>query len=79
MKYFTFEVVIEKEPEDEGYFAYSPTLPGCFSNGRTIEEAKHQFRDALQLHLSSLLAHGFPIPQNENLVHVSELTVGIPE
>ncbi len=79
MKYYTFEVVIEKEPEDEGYFAYSPTIPGCFSNGRTIEETKLYFRDALQLHLSSLLAHGLPIPQNENLVHVSELTVGIPE
>ena len=38
MKFYSFQIVIEKEPEDEGYYAYSPTLPGCFSNGRTIEE-----------------------------------------
>jgi hypothetical protein len=31
MRYFTFAILIEKEPGDEGYFAYSPTLPGCFS------------------------------------------------
>ena len=37
MKYYSFEIAVEKEREDEGYSAYSPTLPGCFSNGRTIE------------------------------------------
>ena len=78
MKFYTFEIVVEKEPEDEGYLAYSPTLPGCFSNGKTIEEARRNIREAVQQHIESLLAHGQPIPQNENLVHVEELTVGIP-
>ena len=57
MRFFNFEILIEKEPEDEGYFAYSPTLPGCFSNGRTIEEAKQNIRSAVQLHVESFLAH----------------------
>ncbi len=70
--------MIEKEPEDEGYSAYSPSLPGCFSNGRTVEEAKGNIRDAIQQHLQSLLAHGQPIPQSEKRVHVEELTVGAP-
>lgn len=39
VRLYSFQIVIEKEPEDEGYFAYSPTVPGCFSNGRTIEDA----------------------------------------
>ena len=78
MRYFTFEILIEKEPEDEGYLAYSPTLPGCFSNGLTIEETKRNMREAIQQHLELLLAHGDPIPQNEQLVHVEELTVAVP-
>ena len=78
MRYFTFEIVIEKEPEDEGYLAFSPTLPGCFSNGKTIEQAKRNMREAIQQHLESLLEHGDPIPQNEHLVHVEELTVAVP-
>ena len=57
---------------------YSPTLPGCFSNGKTIEEAKRNVRDAVQQHLQSLLLHNQPIPQNEKLVHVEELTVAMP-
>jgi hypothetical protein len=36
MKFYSFQIIIEKEPEDEGYFAYTPTVPGCFSNGKTI-------------------------------------------
>jgi predicted RNase H-like HicB family nuclease len=78
MKFYTFEIVIEKEPEDDGYAAYSPTLPGCFSNGKTIEEAKQNIREAIRLHIESLLAYGQPIPQNARLVPVEELTVGIP-
>jgi len=76
--YYTFEIVIEKEAEDEGYSAYSPGLPGCFSNGRTVEEAKRNIRDAIEQHLQSLLAHGQPIPQSEKRVHVEELTVAVP-
>ena len=58
MKYYTFEIVLEKEPEDPGYYAYSPTLPGCFSNGKTVEEATANMRDAIRQHVESLLAHG---------------------
>jgi len=78
MKYYTFEIVVEKEAEDEGYMAYSPTLPGCLSNGKTIEDAKRNIREAIQQHLQFLLAHGQSVPQNEKLVHVEELTVAVP-
>lgn len=78
MRFFNFEIVIEREAEDESYSAYSPTLPGCFSNGKTIEEAKRNIREAIQQHVATLLAHEQPVPQNERLVHVEELTVGVP-
>ena len=78
MRYYSFEIVIEKEPEDEGYYAYSPTLPGCFGNGSTIEAARSSMRAAVQQHIESLMEHGDPIPQNDRLVYVEELTVGVP-
>jgi antitoxin HicB len=78
MRFYNFEIVIEKEAEDEGYSAYSPSLPGCFSNGRTIEETKRNMREAIQQHIASLIAHGEPVPQNERLVHVEELSIGLP-
>lgn len=77
MKFFTFEIIIEKEEEDEGYFAYSPSLAGCFSNGKTIEEAKKNIREALQQHIAAMQEHAIPIPQKERIVHVEELSIGL--
>jgi predicted RNase H-like HicB family nuclease len=78
MRFFNFEIVIEKEAEDEGYFAWSPNLPGCASNGRTIEEARQRMREAVTVHVAALLEHGEPVPQNEHHVHVEELAIGVP-
>lgn len=79
MRFYSFQIVIEKEPEDEGYLAYTPNVPGCFSNGKTIEETKRNIREAIKQHLSSLLDHGQPVPQDDRLVHVEELTVAVPD
>jgi predicted RNase H-like HicB family nuclease len=62
MRFYSFQIVIEKEPDDQGYYAYSPTLPGCFSNGRTVDEAKRNIREAIPQHLAALLAHAQQIP-----------------
>jgi predicted RNase H-like HicB family nuclease len=78
MKFYSFQIIVEKEPEDEGYYAYTPTLQGCFSNGKTIEEASKNMREAIEQHLSALISHDQPVPQNEAIVHVEELSIGVP-
>jgi predicted RNase H-like HicB family nuclease len=79
LKYYSFQIIIEKELEDSDYMAFSPTVPGCFSNGNTIEEANRNIREAIEQHLESLLAHSRVVPQHEQLVHVEELSAGVPE
>ncbi|MBC7234065.1 MAG: type II toxin-antitoxin system HicB family antitoxin [Chloroflexi bacterium] len=45
-----FKVVLE--PSDEGGFTvYVPALPGCISEGETIEEALENIREAIELYL----------------------------
>ena len=40
------------EPSDEGgYTVYVPSLPGCISEGDTLEEARQNIREAIQLYL----------------------------
>jgi len=79
VRFYSFQVVIEKEAEDEGYYAYSPTLPGCFSNGKTLEEARLNIRQAIEQHVESLRANAQAIPQNDRVVHVEEFSVGVPD
>jgi predicted RNase H-like HicB family nuclease len=47
VKFYSFEILIEKEPEDEGYLAYRPTLPGCVGDGLSIEGARRNIREAI--------------------------------
>jgi len=45
-----FKVVLE--PSDEGGFTvYIPSLPGCISEGETVEEALQNIREAAELYL----------------------------
>ena len=63
MTRYTFPVVIEKD--EDGYFAYCPTLQGCYTQGDTYEEALANIRDAIQLHIEDRLETGESIPEVE--------------
>ncbi|MBW4688271.1 MAG: type II toxin-antitoxin system HicB family antitoxin [Komarekiella atlantica HA4396-MV6] len=43
------------EPSDEGGYTVSvPSLPGCISEGETIEEALENIQEAMELYLEPL-------------------------
>ncbi|MDL0089984.1 type II toxin-antitoxin system HicB family antitoxin [Campylobacter gastrosuis] len=44
--------IIEKD--ENGYFAYVPSLQGCVSQGKTYEEALTNIKEASELYLESL-------------------------
>ncbi len=40
------------EPSEEGgYTIYAPSLPGCISEGETVEDALTNIREAIELYL----------------------------
>ena len=43
-----YKVVIKKDLEDGGYNVSCPALPGCHSQGDTVEEARENIKDAIQ-------------------------------
>jgi predicted RNase H-like HicB family nuclease len=43
------------EPSDEGgYTAYVPALPGCISEGDSVEEAMTNSREAIELYVEPI-------------------------
>jgi predicted RNase H-like HicB family nuclease len=56
-----FTVIIEREPEGS-YLVTVPALPGCYTEGRTLEEAREMAADAIRAYCASLIKHGEPIP-----------------
>ncbi len=49
MPVYRISVVIEKD--EDGYFAYSPELQGCYTQGGTYEEVLENIKDAIKLHI----------------------------
>jgi predicted RNase H-like HicB family nuclease len=51
----TLSAVYEEVPESEGggYVAYTEELPGAISEGDTLEEARKNLRDAIELLLEA--------------------------
>ena len=44
-------VVVEYDPEADGYAVYCPELPGCASAGDSEEEALENIKEAIALYL----------------------------
>lgn len=59
-KVYRFSVVIEKDKD--GYFAFTPELQGCYSQGDTCEQAIENIRDAIVLHIEDRLDSGEEVP-----------------
>ncbi len=61
-KVYSYSVFYEADPES-GYVAFVPALPGCHSQGETLDEAEKNIKEAVEIFLESLAAHGEPIPE----------------
>jgi antitoxin HicB len=50
----SYEVILHPDLEDGGFWIECPALPGCASQGDTIEEALEMIKDAIHGHLEVL-------------------------
>lgn len=60
-----YNVFFRPEPEG-GFTATVPSLPGCISYGRDLNEAKKMILDAIEGYLVSLKKHNEPIPTDSD-------------
>ena len=50
----TYKASIVIEHDDNGYYAYSPDLPGCQTQGETFDEVHTYIKEAISLYLETL-------------------------
>jgi predicted RNase H-like HicB family nuclease len=78
-------VVIEPDNADRGrsadgepsgvYHAFVPALPGCHSFGSTVEEARINILEAIELHIEAMREDGEPIPLEGEPLFITRLSV----
>lgn len=58
-----YKMDISWSDEDKCYIARVPELPGCITDGETLEEAATHAREAIESYLTSMDAQGRPLPK----------------
>lgn len=72
---YDFTIVIE--PDDTGFHAFVPALPGCHSFGETLDEARANIAEAVELHVECMIEDGEDVPVERSPYFVSRLSVPV--
>lgn len=59
----TLTAVVHPEPEAGGFSAEIPSLPGCYTQGETLDEVRDNLRDAAEAWLAAAHDHANPTGQ----------------
>ena len=70
----TYSIVLDPD-EPSGYSVSVPMLPGCFTQGETVEECVANAREAIELYLEDLVATGESIPEESEHPQLMQVTV----
>lgn len=70
---YTFRTIIEPD-EKRTFHGYVPALLGCHTFGSTIEETQKNLKDAISVYVSSLIADGENVPQDNSFESFETVT-----
>jgi len=70
-----FQVLFLYDADYNGYVAEVPELPGCLSQGKTLEEAAENIKDAIGGYLAVLEKHGSPYHPTGKPAFIAEIAV----
>ncbi len=80
-KTYTYTIKIHPVDSDEmGFWVEVPALPGCFTQGETIEECLERAHEAIAGHVQSLVELNQPVPEEtkEDDAVISKVRVNLP-
>ena len=60
--------ILYHRAEEGGYWIEVPALPGCYSQGETMEDAIINIKEAIELHLAALKEESLEIPVDADIV-----------
>jgi antitoxin HicB len=60
-----YTVLLVPDQEEGGYTVTVPALPGCITEGDTLEEALLNAKDAIRLYIADLVADGEQAPEEK--------------
>ena len=60
-------IIVHPDEDEGGFWTEVPALPGCGSQGESVEEAVEMTKDAIQGFLASMREHGETPPEERTV------------
>lgn len=60
----TYRIILEPG-EEGGYVVSVPALPGCFTQGASVEQAVERAHEAIEVHVTGLIKSGEQLPPGD--------------
>lgn len=71
---YRYTIILEHQP-DGGYHVFCPALPGCRTEGDSLDEALDNIKEVIGLYIESLKAHGEDVPKEDLMFKPIEVAV----
>jgi predicted RNase H-like HicB family nuclease len=70
-----YTIILEPNPDEAMYTVTVPALPGCITQGKTVEECIERAKEAISVWIADAEAHGEPVPTET--VRPQVITIGV--
>lgn len=74
---FTFRTIIQKD--GKGFHGFVPSLPGCHTDGKTIEEVRKNIKEAVAGWIAAQAEQGWEVPSDEGVETIESIQVSLPD
>ena len=68
MNSLDFKVFLERDEDYGGCVVRCPSIQGCYSQGKTVEEALTNIREAIELCFEDMESRGEALPELNNVL-----------
>ncbi|MBI3342826.1 type II toxin-antitoxin system HicB family antitoxin [Candidatus Gottesmanbacteria bacterium] len=69
----TYRTIIQKD--GKYYHGFVPALPGCHTQGATIEETQENLKEAMKAWIGSRRELGWPVPEDDLIETLQTITI----
>lgn len=70
-----YTIVLQPDREEGGYIVIVPSLPGCITQGETVDECIERAKEAITGYIESLEAQGEQVPEETEPVRAITVDV----
>ena len=72
-----YTIILDEDSEEGGYTVTIPALPGCITQGDTVEQCIERAREAISGYIENLRIEGEQVPEEHECLQIIAIDVEV--